>query len=88
MTLEGPREFSTFSISEAGPEDGPFTYGISILSRYFPVWVDWREVSGGSNDPVIFNRETLGMANSARSAIETVIPEIRTAPLAVVFCHY
>lgn len=87
-TGAGPREFSTFNIAASGPEDGPLTYGISILSRYFPVWVDWRTTHGGSNDPVILNVETLEMAELARAAIRPVIPEIKDAPLGVVFTHY
>jgi hypothetical protein len=87
-TPRGPREFSPFSIGGAGDEDEPPTYGISIVSRYFPVWVDWAHSSGGSHVPIVLNEPVMEMADEARSAIAEVIPEIATAPLAIVLTHY
>lgn len=87
-TPAGRREFSTFSIGLHGDEEGPQTMGISISSRYFPKWLDWRFEYGGSNDPVYFDAPTLEMMGKAKAALGAVIPELLDAAPAVVFQHY
>jgi len=86
--FSGSVQLSPFSIEALSDEDGPVTYGISLISRYFPTWIDWKEPHGGSGDPIILDEPTLKMAELARVALSEVIPELLTAPLGVVLVHY
>ena len=90
-TSEGPREFSTFSLEHFGDDTDDFDamfVGVSILSRYFPVWLDWRETHGGSHLGFVLNPETNGMIDAARTALAKVIPEIAEAPVRSVLQWY
>lgn len=87
-TPVGERSFSPFGINNIADEDAEGIIGISIISRYFPVWTDWRYPNGGSHEPVIFNQETLDSAEQARIAIYKMFPEIAECPLAVCMNYY
>lgn len=86
--LTKPHVLTPFAIESFGDEEGPRTLGITLFSRYFPTWVDWREPHGGSGNPIILDAETLRMVELARNAIAPILPEIVDAPLAAVLVHY
>lgn len=88
VTGSGRLEFRAFSVEPAGDEDEPQTLGISLLSRYRPTWLDWRDEHGGSAGPVILTDEMTALIASARKALVPVVPEIADAPVGVVLCHY
>jgi len=88
-TPEGKRELSPFAISTFGDEDNPHEYmGISIYSRYFPTWLDWRYEYGGSGTSIKFDAESMEMIDEARSAIGEIIPEVLDAEIVIVQQFY
>jgi hypothetical protein len=84
-TPEGRRKFGVCGLGGYGDEDDENGHlGISILSRYVPLWIDWRDPYGGSSSSIKFSKETLKMTEEARVAFAEVIPEIKDAEVVVV----
>lgn len=88
-TPAGPREFQPFAaylygdageVGDVWPEN--FVFGISLASRYFPIWLDWRDENGTAGD-FFFDAETEAMIAEARVAIVAAIPEFAAAFIAV-----
>lgn len=89
MTPAGPRQLAPFYLGEHGLEgDGDRRVGISIWGRYKPIWADWRHQFGGSGQDIALSADLFEMADAARAALATVVPEVTTAPLTVVECFY
>lgn len=88
-TPTGRREFRAWSIGTHGDEDEPDqVFGVSLLSRYTPVWLDWREDHGGSNGPIDLGQEAWQLIYDARMTLGKVVRAFETAPLTIVNQHY
>lgn len=88
-TPEGVRHLQPFSIRTFGDEDNPYEkFGISMWSRYSPVWLDWRYKHGGSGGSVVLDTTMQEWIEHARTALATVIPEIADAPVVIVSQFY
>ena len=70
---------------DAWPTD--FLPGVSLVSRYKPTFLDWRDDVGTAGD-FVFNAETMAMIEEARTAIAARVPEFAEAIVAVKFLFY
>lgn len=84
-TPAGLREFASMGLGlygdsgelgEVWPDD--FVWGVSLASRYFPVWLDWQDPHGTSGD-LRLTSEVLAMVEEARAALMEVVPELERA---------
>jgi hypothetical protein len=89
VTPAGARKFSVFRaepyIGEAyefwyAPENSFF--GVALASRYFPVWLDWRE-EHGTDGCFVLDAELSALVEEARTAIAKHIPEFAGAIIAL-----
>jgi hypothetical protein len=89
ITPAGVRKFSALSadpyIGEAyefwyAPENSFF--GVALASRYFPVWLDWRE-EHGTDGCFVLDVDLLAMVEEVRAAIVERIPEFAGAIIAL-----
>jgi hypothetical protein len=71
--------FLSHDPDECGDTDEEMVFGISLTSRYFPTFLDWKDQHGGSGCLVLFNPDTIRAIEYARSVISEVIPEITEA---------
>lgn len=91
-TPEGSREFKTFEIESAfdpfgcfeSPSDG--LIGISVCSRYFPIFADWRDPNGGIY--LIRLSPPLEELSIAQEEIVKFLPEFETANYYVKLIYY
>jgi len=83
------RKTASFGLSlyydpyEMGDEPETAVFGVSLISRYFPVFLDWQKESGGSGDTIVLDPETLKLIEIGRRHISSVLPFIETAPIIV-----
>jgi hypothetical protein len=62
--------------------------GVSLVSRYFPVFLDWKEDNGGSGDTISLTPDVLATIEVARKHIAKVLPFIADAPIVFREMHY
>lgn len=90
MRRFGPWEFEVdgdpVELGDRWPDD--FAAGVSVWSRYFPAFADWRHPHGGSGAPITLAGETLEMFDQARDALAGRIPLFARAVPTVKFRHY
>lgn len=68
------------------PEDAIF--GVSLISRYRPTFLDWDERHGGSGGIISINSTTIVNIAIARKNIEIVLPSFATADVHIKELHY
>lgn len=68
------------------PED--MLIGVSLISRYFPVFLDWMKESGGSGDTISLTPDVLANIEIARKHLAKVLPFIQHAPIVFREIHY
>lgn len=68
------------------PED--MLIGVSLISRYFPVYLDWMKESGGSGDTISLTPDVLANIEIARKHLAKVLPFIQNAPIVFREIHY
>lgn len=68
------------------PED--MLIGVSLISRYFPVFLDWMKESGGSGDTISLTPDVLANIEIARKHLAKVLPFIKDAPIVYREIHY
>lgn len=68
------------------PED--MLIGVSLISRYFPVFLDWMKDFGGSGDTISLTPDILANIEIARKHIAKVLPFIQNAPIVFREIHY
>ena len=90
VTMPGGRvqRFEPFRVGMFGTDGGPFCFGISLWSRYWPTWLDWEHPHGGSGADFTIAKETLGLIEEARAGIAEVLPFAAGAKIAVVWQSY
>lgn len=60
-----------------------YRVGVSLVTRYWPTWLDVHHRHGGSGLPVILDAATMQLVDQARDALATVIPELADGVLVV-----
>ena len=73
---------------EMGHRPDDVLVGVSLISRYFPVYLDWDKEHGGSGDGIALTMNVLKDIEIARKHIEKVLPFIKTAPIVFRERHY
>lgn len=73
---------------EMGHEKDDMLVGVSLISRYFPVFLDWDKDHGGSGDTVSLTPDILKNIEIARKHISKVLPFIQDAPIVFREKHY
>lgn len=62
--------------------------GVSLISRYNPVYLDWTKDSGGSGDDLVFSPDVMSNIEIARKHISKVLPFIEDVPMIFRQRHY
>jgi hypothetical protein len=62
--------------------------GVSLISRYFPTFLDWNKESGGSGDTISLTSEVLQQIEVARKHLAPILPFIKDAPIVFRERHY
>lgn len=73
---------------EMGHEKSDMLIGVSLISRYFPVFLDWNKESGGSGDTISLTPDVLANIEIARKHLSPVLPFIADAPIVFRERHY
>lgn len=73
---------------EMGHTNADALIGVSLISRYFPVYLDWDKDHGGSGDTMLLTPEWLKAIEIARKHIAKVLPFIANAPIVFRERHY
>jgi hypothetical protein len=73
---------------EMGEEPEHAIFGISLISRYFPTFLDWASEHGGSGDIITLDSQTLINIQIARKHIEKVLPSFAKAEVHIKELHY
>ncbi len=73
---------------EMGDKPEHAIVGVSLISRYFPVFLDWNQNHGGSGEMISLTPTTLEWIAVARKHIARVLPFINDAPITVKERHY
>jgi hypothetical protein len=73
---------------EMGHEKEDMLVGVSLISRYFPVFLDWDKDSGGSGDTISLTPDVLNKIEIARKHLSKVLPFIQDAPIVFRERHY
>lgn len=73
---------------EMGHEEDDMLIGVSLISRYFPVFLDWAKESGGSGDTMALTPDILKNIEIARRHLSKVLPFIASAPVVFRERHY
>ncbi len=73
---------------EMGDEPKDAIVGVSLVSRYFPVFLDWDQEHGGSGTVISLTPITMDQIAVARKHIAKVLPFINDAPITVKERHY
>lgn len=73
---------------ECGDTEETAVCGVSLISRYFPVFLDWDKKHGGSGDPISLTPDALRQIEVARKHISKVLPFIGHAPITIKEKHY
>ncbi len=66
---------------ECGHKPEDMLIGVSLISRYFPVFLDWDKESGGSGETISLTPDVLKNIEIARKHLAPVLPFIATAPI-------
>lgn len=66
---------------ECGHKEEDMLIGVSLISRYFPVYLDWYKEYGGSGETVILTPDVLKNIEIARKHLGKVLPFIKDAPI-------
>lgn len=84
-TPAGVREFRAMGLELHGDSGemgdvwpGDFVWGVSLASRYFPIWLDWEDPHGTSGD-LRMTSDVVAMIEEARAALKEVVPELERA---------
>lgn len=72
-----------FDPHEMGEQKSDAVIGVSLVSRYFPVFLDCDKEHGGSGDPIELSPGVLGQIEIARRHLSKTLPFIKTAPIVV-----
>ena len=92
-TPEGRRNFSLFSFQAFYDEDESKSFpdghhfGVSLASRYFPVYLDWRD-ENGTDGNFVLDQELMTEIDAARAAITEAVPCFANSPIAVLLQWY
>jgi hypothetical protein len=73
---------------EMGHTKDDMLIGVSLISRYFPVFLDWPKDSGGSGDTISLTPDILENIEIARKHLSKVLPFIQDAPIVFRERHY
>lgn len=73
---------------EVGDTPDSACFGISLISRYFPTFLDWRHSHGQSGDHIVFTSEFLEGIEIAKKYIRSVIPQIDQSNIVIQQIHY
>ncbi len=73
---------------ECGDSKEDAVFGISLITRYYPCFLDLDKPHGGSGDVVKLDKATLAKIEIARAAIVTVLPQWDHAEIIVKELHY
>jgi len=74
--------------NEMGHEKDDMLVGVSLISRYFPVFLDWANEDGGSGESVSLTPDILKNIEIARKHLSKVLPFIQDAPIVFRERHY
>lgn len=77
-----------FDPDEMGEDQSQAIFGVSLIGRYFPKFLDWANQHGGSGGMVCLNKETMANIEIARKAISTVLPMWEIAHICFKMKHY
>lgn len=73
---------------EMGHTKEDMLIGVSLISRYFPVFLDWDKEHGGSGDTMSLTPDVIKNIEIARKHIAKVLPFIQGAPIVFRERHY
>jgi len=73
---------------EMGHTKDDMLVGVSLISRYFPVFLDWDKEHGGSGDTISLTPDVLKNIEIARKHLAKVLPFIAQAPIVFRERHY
>ncbi len=73
---------------EMGDEPEHAIFGISLITRYKPTFLDWAKEHGGSGDVITLNIDTMVKIQVARRHIEKVLPIFAVADIHIKELHY
>jgi hypothetical protein len=92
-TPEGTRKFSPFSFQAFSDEDerksfpDGYRFGVSLASRYFPVYLDWRE-KNGTDGNFVLDQTLTAEIDVARTIIAEAVPCFADSVTAVLLQWY
>lgn len=78
----------SYDPDEMGEREDDAILGVSLISRYFPVFLDWMKEYGGSGDAIVLSPEVLAQVETARRHIAPVLPFLAQAPIIIKELHY
>jgi hypothetical protein len=78
----------SYDPGEMGHEPEDVMLGVSLVSRYFPTFLDWDKESGGSGDTIALTPTILSQIEIARKYITPIVPFIKDAPIIFRPMHY
>jgi hypothetical protein len=93
-TPTGSRMMSPWRLSfyydchEMGDTEDDAILGISLITRYFPTFLDWRCDHGGSGDVITLNEGTMACIEVAKKHIIKVLPSFENAVIHIKELHY
>ena len=64
---------------EMGDTEDMAVFGVSLITRYKPTFLDWRETHGGSGNNFPLNPKNISDIEMARSYLSSVVPVFGTA---------
>ena len=73
---------------EMGHTKDDILVGVSLVSRYFPVFLDWASEHGGSGDTISLTPDVVKNIEIARKHLSKVLPFIQNAPIVFRERHY
>jgi hypothetical protein len=73
---------------EMGHEPEDVLVGVSLISRYSPVFLDWNKDAGGSGETISLTPTVLAQIEVARKHIKKIVPFIKDAPIIFRERHY
>lgn len=73
---------------EMGDTEDDAILGVSLISRYFPTFLDWMKDNGGSGDVIELTPLILSQIEIARKHLVGVLPFVKDAPIIIKELHY
>lgn len=68
---------------ECGDEPQDAVFGVSLISRYFPTYLDWKEPHGGSGNTIYLDGINMLMIDQARAFIVHAMPNFSAARICI-----